>query len=42
MEYIDIFGVDHSNLKQTNVIEFDIDTGDAAPVYIMYAKTLTL
>jgi len=34
MEYIHIFGIDHSNLKQTNVIEFDIDTGDAAPIYI--------
>ena len=34
MEYIDIFGVDHNNLKQTNVIEFDVDTGDAAPIYI--------
>ena len=35
MEHIDIFGVDHGNLKQTNVIEFDIDTGDdAASIYI--------
>jgi RNase H-like domain found in reverse transcriptase/Reverse transcriptase (RNA-dependent DNA polymerase)/Integrase zinc binding domain/Integrase core domain/gag-polyprotein putative aspartyl protease/Retrotransposon gag protein len=34
MEYIDIFGVDHNNLKQTDVIEFDIDTGDAIPIYI--------
>ena len=34
MKYIDIFDVNYSNLKQTNVIEFDIDTGDAAPIYI--------
>ena len=34
MEYIYIFGIDHSKLKQTNVIEFDIDTGDAVPFYI--------
>jgi hypothetical protein len=34
MEYIDIFGVNHNTLKQTNVIEFDIDTGNTAPIYI--------
>ena len=29
-----VFGIDRNNLKQTNVIEFDIDTGDAVPFYI--------
>ena len=34
MEFIDIFGTDHENLKQTNIIEFDIDTGDSPSIFI--------
>src|ERR1700738_1261610 len=33
-KYIDIFGMSHSDVKQTDVIQFDIDTGNAKPVYI--------
>ena len=33
-KYIDIFGMSHQNVKQTDIIQFDIDTGDAKPVYI--------
>ena len=34
MEFIDIFGTSHKNLKATNILEFDIDTGNSSPVYI--------
>jgi hypothetical protein len=34
MEFIDIFGTDHENLKQINVIEFDIDRGDSSSIFI--------
>ena len=33
-EFLDIFGINHKNLKPTNILKFDIDTGNAAPVYI--------
>ena len=33
-KYIDIFGISHQNVRQTDIIQFDIDTGDAKPVYI--------
>jgi len=33
-EYIDIFSMSHRNVRQTDIIQFDIDTGDAKPVYI--------
>jgi len=33
-EYLDIFGISHNNLKQTSLIEFDIEIGDTKPSYI--------
>ena len=32
-EFIDIFGINYKDLKISNVLQFDIDTGDAAPIY---------
>ena len=32
-EFIDIFGISYKDLKISNVLQFDIDTGDAAPIY---------
>jgi len=33
MEFIDIFGINYKDLKISNVLQFDIDTGYAAPIY---------
>jgi len=32
MEFIDIFGINYKDLKISNVLQFDIDTEDAAPI----------
>ena len=31
--FIDIFGINYKDLKISNVLQFNIDTGDAAPIY---------
>jgi len=33
MEFIVIFGINYKDLKINNVLQFDIDTRDAAPIY---------
>jgi len=33
MEFINIFGINYKDLKISNVLQFDIDTGDAVPIY---------
>jgi len=33
MEFIDIFGINYKDLKISNILQFDIDTRDAAPIY---------
>ena len=33
MEFIDMFGINYKDLKISNVLQFDSDTGDAAPIY---------
>ena len=33
MEFIDIFEINYEDLKISNVLQFDIDTGDASPIY---------
>ena len=33
MKFIDIFKSSQEDLKISNVLQFDIDTGDVAPIY---------
>ena len=33
MKFIDIFRIDYKELKISNVLQFNIDTTDAAPIY---------
>ena len=33
MEFIDIFGINYKDLKISRILQFDIDTGDATPIY---------
>ena len=33
MEFIDIFRIDYKELEISNVLQFNIDTTDAAPIY---------
>ena len=39
-KYIDIFGMSHSDVKQTDVIQFDINTGNVKSVYIKLRSLL--
>jgi len=37
MKFINIFGINYKDLK-INVLQFDIDTGDAVPIYCNYKQ----
>jgi len=36
MQFMDIFGINHKNLRTTDILEFDIDTRDSPPIYIKF------